>query len=56
MINALFLFGQMYSKQKRRQRRRLFILTDETDYRDSVKVRAITSFCCSVVRELKRTA
>lgn len=27
-----------------------------SNYRDSVKVRAITSRCCSVVSELKRTA
>ena len=34
----------------------VIILKALKDYRDSVNVRAMTSCCCSVVRELNRTA
>ncbi len=51
---ADFLLTQI--KQKRKRPGLFRLLLPDKPYRLSVKVRAITSRCCSGVRELKRTA
>ena len=45
-----------FSAIKRKKGSRSSLIDCAADYRLSVKVRAITSRCCSGVRELKRTA